>query len=160
MGNDFEGNVIVESATTNVFGHGVAFGAQIKLNYSTKINGGPQVGQTVVGATSHATGVVVPGGLKDNGGANTGTIYLGSITGTFQTGELLQVASVTVCTTTSVPLLTQLDGPVQFALCYRESVSPNGVLAAPQGSLCVVGQAATLFINTDGATAWTGITIP
>lgn len=66
----------------------------------------PSVGDTITGALSGATGsllvaaVVTSGSFDDNDAV--GTLVLGSVSGTFQSGEPLQVSAVTQATSSSL----------------------------------------------------------
>ncbi len=79
----------------------VAFGKEIQF---TGAVGQVSAGQTVTGATSAATGVVVRALLRTGTWtvSGVGTLILSGVTGTFQSGEALQVGGVTKVTSSSL----------------------------------------------------------
>lgn len=150
--NNFDGTILLDDSAT-FFGFGRANGASTQINFGSEANGGfTPVGATVTGVTSLATGVLVV--AKDNG--STGTIYLSSVSGTFQNGENLTIGGTVRGQTTSAPATYQ-STPTMAQIQYGEA-APNGSVTAPKGSLYIRGSAGTLHINTDGGTTWVTVT--
>jgi len=84
-------------------------GGWAKINFGTEIQftgavGEITAGQTIVGGTSAATAVVVKAMLRTGSWtvSGTGTLIISTVTGTWQSGEAVKVATVTKATSASL----------------------------------------------------------
>lgn len=96
------------------------------------ITGVPVVGDTLTGATSLATGVIIalPGG----------SFILTKVVGTFQSGENLQISAVTVAVATAAPIQSGASTPLLHAQ-YRNLAADQyrSDIAAVPGSGAILG---------------------
>lgn len=115
----------------------VTYGSEI--SYITGAGTAPVIGNTITGGTSGATGVIAAV-VQQTGGtvwvASTGRFILTGITGTFQNGEALKVAGVTIATSSSLAVLIQ--------------PTPGGTYYLTSGNLGAGPTAKTKIYGADG----------
>ena len=166
--NGFTGNLLVSTVGGNfsldqkesVIGFGEYNPAvDQRLDVGTILNSGFVVdgaSATVTGVISGATATLV----QYVNALGFTFIGINEITGTFQVAETLtmvnsagaQTVRGTVTAASVIPLITS-DSYGPRILVYN--ATPNGVVLAPAGSLCLCTNGALgPFVNTDGSTTW------
>jgi hypothetical protein len=140
MSNNFDGQIVLDQIT-GIFAFGRAAGATRALQFDGYANSGPQVGQTVVGATSGATGVIVDVVARVTG--TSGTIYLDAASAAFQDNENVQVAGVTKCVANGADYAyTEGAGTAAAIDCGEATPTHN----APPGSLYLKTSTGKLYV--------------
>ena len=120
---------------------------------------------TVTGGTAGTTGaggaIAITGGTGGTTSGAGGNVTINAGTVTSGTAGIVRLAQNVAVGAAAVNQFVQLGATAGLGI-YFANATPNSVLTAAQGSLCIVtngsGVGNRLFINTTGLAVWTSVT--